>query len=294
MPSTLLSPKPKPNLSFEAIGTHWVIETPEPLADSLKQVILERIELFDRTYSRFRDDSIVAAMARRAGTYQFPDDCLPLIGYYRELYELTGGKVTPLVGRALEEIGYGKDYSLKENEVSAIPAWDEVMEWQGSRVVTKKPVVLDVGAAGKGYLVDIIGVLLEKHEIREYVIDASGDMRLRGDAMQRIGLENPYDPTMVIGVMNLQNASLCASAINRRQWGGGMHHVFDPTSLSPTRAVVATWVAAETTMIADGLATALFFVDGKTLQQKWKFQYVRLMADGKLSHSHEFMGELFI
>lgn len=294
MPSTLSNHRLKSSFAFEAIGTHWVIESPEPVADKLKRAVAERIETFDQTYSRFREDSLVASLALRAGTYKFPDDSAALMEYYRVLYDVTHGKLTPLVGRAMEEIGYDKDYSLRVGKAHKVPAWDDAMEWKGSSVTTKRAVVLDIGAAGKGYLVDIIGELLEAHGVGEYVIDAGGDMRHRGDDIQRIGLENPYDPTRVIGIMNMQNASLCASAINRRQWGGGMHHVFDPTSLSPTREVVATWVAAETTMLADGLATALFFTDGTSLQKNWDFQYVRLMADGKISHSHEFMGELFI
>ncbi len=156
------------------------------------------------------------------------------------------------------------------------------------------PILLDFGAAGKGYLVDIIGELLEEKGIHEYVIDASGDIRHRGPDMERIGLENPHDASWVIGIMNVQNASLCASATNRRQWGGGMHHVLDPSSASPARTVVATWARAETTMIADGLATALFFTEGERLREKWDFQYARLEEGGKVSHSHEFMGELFI
>ena len=73
-----------------------------------------------------------------------------------------------------------------------------------------------------------------------------------------------------------------------------MHHVFDPYLASPTRDVTATWAMTDSTMVADGLATALFFVDGEQLSKNWDFRYVRLMTDGKLSHSHEFMGELFI
>ena len=48
---------------FEAIGTQWEIETPEPLGRPWRRRILERIRQFDSTYSRFRPDSLVARVA---------------------------------------------------------------------------------------------------------------------------------------------------------------------------------------------------------------------------------------
>ena len=52
---------------FEAIGTHWEIETHELLGRRLEQRILERIEHFDATYSRFRPDSLVSQIAAAPG-----------------------------------------------------------------------------------------------------------------------------------------------------------------------------------------------------------------------------------
>lgn len=292
--STLSNPKPKPKFTFEAIGTQWVIETPVSLDDALKTAISARIEKFDQTYSRFRSDSLVSEVAKQSGVFEFPQDSEVLVGFYETLYDATDGKVTPLIGRALAQSGYDADYSFVRHKVDDVPRWDEVMAWQGSRLETSRPILLDFGAAGKGYLVDIIGELLKRSGVYEYVIDASGDIRHRGEEVDSIGLENPHDGSRVIGVMNLQNASLCASASNRRQWAGEMHHILDPDLRSPTRAIVATWVRAENTMMADGLATALFFTDGERLREKWDFEYVCLYANGKITHSHEFMGELFI
>ena len=58
---------------LEAIGTAWQIDTREPLAAGETAAVLDRIEQFDRVWSRFRDDSIVAAMAREPGAWQLPD-----------------------------------------------------------------------------------------------------------------------------------------------------------------------------------------------------------------------------
>lgn len=281
-----------PKHKFEAIGTQWEIETPTALPDLVTRELAHRVETFDRTYSRFRDDSLVAQL-RRPGKYTFPKDATALIELYRQLYDATDGAVSPLVGAPLEQAGYDQEYRLApQADIRPAPQWDDAMVWQGADVEVKQPIVLDVGAAGKGYLVDLLGKLLMSHNIHEYVIDASGDVQHRGATIERVGLENPYNALSVVGVAELHNASLCASASNRRSWGD-WHHVVDPRTAKPVREVVATWVIASSTMVADGLATALFFVPPPALAD-WEFQAVRLMNDGRLEYTPNFVGELFI
>lgn len=269
-----------------------MIETASELPTELKKEIGKWLDEFDRTYSRFRDDSLVNSLANATGEYTFPDSATEIIDFYQKLYDITGSKVTPLIGRTLESAGYDKTYSLKPSSLQQTPAWNEAMKWQGSQVVTTTPLVLDIGAAGKGYAVDGVTSLLDRFNISEYVVDASGDIRHRGSDMQRIGLENPLDMSKVIGVMELRNASLCASASNRRAWGD-WHHIVDPTNNLPVRDIIATWVVSEMAMVADGLATALFFVGPEKLSQ-WQFQYVRMYANGRVEYSSDLKGELFV
>lgn len=290
MPSTTSKPKPRHSWQFDAIGTRWSIETARPI-DDVKQHITERIELFDRIYSRFRDDSLVTRMSGVAGTYEFPQDAKALFQIYRKLYEATDGAVSPLVGDVLSAAGYDRDYSLVPSAVLIAPAWDDAMKFESGKLMTNQPLLLDFGAAGKGYLVDIIAGLLERDGYDSYVVDASGDVRVR-KSEQVIGLENPYDASSVIGAVKIDNASLCASATNRRAWGE-WHHVVDPRTGRPVRDVAATWVIAARAVEADALATALFFVPADKLTQ-WDFQYVRLLADGSIERSHDFVGELYI
>jgi thiamine biosynthesis lipoprotein len=278
--------------SFEAIGTRWSIETTDALAADIQRQIHARIDEFDYAYSRFRQESLVARL-RQPGEYVFPADAVELVTFYRDLYVATDGAVTPLIGTALEQAGYDAEYSLRpKSNTAAVPKWHDAMQWNGSTVIIKKPITFDVGAAGKGYLVDIVAGILMSHNINAYVIDASGDIRCKGVGIERIGLENPYDTTSVIGTAELTDSSLCGSAINRRAWGE-WHHIINPKSGKPIQDIVATWVTADTTMLADGLATALFFVPPIALT-KWKFESVRLFANGKIEKTPGFVGELYI
>ena len=284
---------PKHSLRFDAIGTPWVIETATPLTLDIENLIKSRIEAFDKTYSRFRRDSLVLLAAKEAGIYTFPSDAEELFEFYETLYGLTQGKVTPLIGSVLENAGYDADYSFKALPQQELPGLHDALERNKSVIEVKIPVTIDVGAAGKGFLVDEVSKILDQAGIHEYVVDASGDMRHKGLSDNTVGLEHPLDPAKIIGSIGVLNKSLCASASNRRKWGEGQHHIFDPHTLTPANIIIATWVMADSAMVADGLATALFFTDPNVLRKEFSYEYVRMRSDGAIDYSPAFEGKLF-
>lgn len=287
-----------PKLQFAALGTTWTIESAHALG-TVDQLIRDRIESFDQTWSRFRADSLVTAVATRPGSYEFSDDAPPLFDLYDRLFNSTDGAMTPLVGRSLEHLGYDREYSLTVTAPAESAAdWQTAVQRSGSRVTVAEPALIDVGAAGKGHIVDIVGELLRDHDIDEFVIDASGDLLVSsgsrlGGTVHRIALEHPLDPSLAIGVAELSNGSICASGSNRRVWGEGLHHILDGRTGLPTRDVIATWAIAPTALVADGLATALFFADPARLAEDFEFEYVKVFASGATERSRTFHGELF-
>jgi thiamine biosynthesis lipoprotein ApbE len=99
----------------------------------------------------------------RGWAFPLPEDSTVLFDLYDRLYEATGGAVDPLVGRSLELLGYDATYSLtpapaavREAEGPGRPKWSSDVIRDGSTVITHAPLVIDVGAAGKGYLVDLV------------------------------------------------------------------------------------------------------------------------------------------
>lgn len=273
--------------SFEALGTRWEITTPAPLPSAVRARVTAELDRIDHGWSRFRDDSIVADMARSAGDYPIDPRDQPLLAWYRRLYDLTGGALTPLVGRLLSDAGYDANYSLvPRTSLAPVPAWDDVLAGHTGSLRVRTPVLLDVGAAGKGFAVDrvaeIVGAATD-----EYIVDGSGDMRVQRPI--RIALEHPLDPTKAIGVVELAEGAICASAANRRAWAD-WHHIVDPRSGSPSWEVLATWVIAPDAMTADGLATALFFTPAAYLRSAFDFHasgfhHVTIRRNGTVEHT---------
>lgn len=293
MPSTRLKQKPESDLNFEALGTQWYISTPGKITKSIEAQIHKHLEVIDKTWSRFRNDSLVATMSSSAGTYQIDTRDSQLLAWYSELYSATNGKVSPLIGQTISDAGYDQVYSLTPKQaIHQTPVWNDAIELTGTSLIVRHPTLIDVGAAGKGYAVDVICDLLNANGIHTYTIDAGGDIRTRG-TLQRIGLEHPFDATKVIGTVNLASRSICGSATNRRAWGD-WHHIIDPSTSLPTTNIIATWVIADTAMIADGLATALFFVEPDKLTHLADFLYVIIHSDGTVVYSKHKTIELFI
>ncbi len=255
--------------------------------------IKKRIDIFDQTYSRFRDDSLVTRMSKETGIFELPLDAKEMLFLYRDLYLRTGSLVTPLIGNAISDAGYDKEYSLEQKkELGSPPEWEEAIEYRPPSLIVKKPVLLDFGAAGKGYLVDLVGKVLEENSIFEYMIDAGGDILHKGKEPIRIGLENPEDNTQAIGIYPLQNRSICGSAGNRRKWGTFTHIMNPKTLVSPTE-IMAVWVIADTAMVADALATCLFFVPADSLNDAYDFEYILIRSDRSIEKSGNFGGEMF-
>lgn len=284
---------------FEAIGTLWQIDLYQDIPADEQEILLaeikNRIDIFDRNYSRFRDDSLIMKMSRQSGKYRLPDDAEPLFSMYEKLYTITQGHVTPLIGQVLVEAGYDQHYSLAEKTLHPAPLWEENLEYAYPALTVKKPVLLDMGALGKGYLIDIVSDILIRHEIGSFCVDAGGDMlhRRSDGSTLRVGLEHPENSAQVVGVATLGNQSLCGSAGNRRAWGR-FHHIIDPYKLESPRHILGLWTIAETALLADAMSTCLFFVPPEKLLSHYQFEYLILFADHSVQQSQGFEAEVFV
>lgn len=279
--------------TFSAIGTAWQIQTATPLPPGVRRSVTELIDAFDRDWSRFRADSLVTALASGGAAVTSPPDTAAMLDAYVELSAVTAGAVNPLVGDALARRGYDAGYGFVDHGPGPSPQdWTTQLDWSGGRLAMSTPAMIDVGALGKGRLVDRVLAEIAPWVDGRIVVDASGDLAVRGGP-ERVGLEHPYDPRRAIGVWEVTDAALCASATNRRAWGDGLHHVLDARTGQPVRTVAATWALAADAMTADAVATALFFDGGPELAHRWDVQWVRMTTDGRVEWSPNCKAELF-
>lgn len=174
---------------------------------------------------------------------------------------------------------------------------------------TRRAVHLDFGAAGKGYLVDLLAGMLHEHGLTgPLVIDAGGDLRVEGlgpdSTALRIGLEDPSDAGRAVGLAQVGSGSLCASSPSRRHWLGA-HHLINALDGKPSGSVAASWAfvpinaqsSTYPTAVADGLATALFVTDPTVLRRSFTYECALLdagSADRTARRSAGFPGSFFM
>lgn len=231
---------------FEAIGTHWWLERLDgnEFDEPTKRALQAYTDEFDRRYSRFRDDSLIAELAENGVVRRIPTELFRMLNFASKLYDETDGVFTPLVGGALQGLGYGK----LQGTISAgdsLSSKDSGLAWNKRSVRVNKGVVLDFGGFGKGWLIDEYAKIL--------YIQASEPISF--------ALEHPYNPTLKIGDIRIQKGALAASSTVKRAWdhnGQRQHHIIDPaTGKSSDSDVVASFVCAHTALVADSLATVL-------------------------------------
>ncbi len=285
--------------AFEAIGTHFEITIWDELPPHRAQAVLAHVEQlahdFDALYSRFKHDSLVSKLAKTTGSVAVPLDLVEMLRLYSVLYGATDGKFTPTIASALEDVGYDAKYSLVAKEVvRPVPQFDKAITIvSDTELVLHEEVLLDLGAVGKGYLVDRIYDYLHHEGIGRFLVNGSGDIRYYSVQGEPIvcGLEHPLDEKQVIGTLELNGGALCASAINRRQWGEYNHYI-DPTTGTSPSYVLATWVQAPTAALADAYSSALFFTDPLLLTSH-AFEYLVMNRDLHIKKSAGFTADFF-
>ena len=181
---------------FDAIGTPWEIETSEPLDDARARGGRACSSTRStREWSRFRRR--LAGVARsRAAAAPCPRPATPraMLDAYAALSDATDGAVNPLVGASLERLGY--DAALLARRPRCRPRAGGLAR-AGSRGATSgsrspNPRSSTSARSARGRLVDLVMDVVAAAVPGDVVVDASGDLAVRG-APQRIGLEHPFD-----------------------------------------------------------------------------------------------------
>ena len=129
--------------NFGAIGTTWQIDITTNISEQKEaeifSAITKRIDEFDKTYSRFRNDSLIMKIALESGVFVFPEDAKKMFDLYHKLYIETNGLFTPFVGQILSDAGYDATYTLvQKKELESPPLWEQAMEYSYPNLLVKK------------------------------------------------------------------------------------------------------------------------------------------------------------
>lgn len=244
-------------LELDALGTHWWIE---PLDDdiplALQTTITDFIRQFERTYTRFSDDSLLGQLNARKRLAHPPQEMFDMLSFARNVQRQTGNVFNISVGGELVRRGYGKtgQGAISHN------IWDEV-KLSPDEINIPSEISLDFGGFGKGWLIDQVGELLQTNGVEHFVINGGGDILVYAAEPIELALEHPLDPAKAIGSTRITRGALAVSSSVKRSWqkdGVRQHHIIDPRTGAPsTSDILSTYIRADAALIADVCATIL-------------------------------------
>jgi thiamine biosynthesis lipoprotein len=173
---------------------------------------------------------------------------------------------------------------------------------QGQEVNKRTPLLqVDLGGIAKGYAVDRAIAVLKEHGVTSAAVNAGGDMYLLGPHSElqgrperpwRIGIQHPRHKETLLETVQVSDRAVVTSGDYERFFeedGVRYHHIFDPKNGLPARGCQSVTIIADSVVLADALATAVFVL-GPTAGLQLLTQYPEaeglvVAADGTLHSS---------
>lgn len=221
----------------------------------------------------------------------------------KEIYKITNGYFDPTVGDIVNLYGLGsKNLNVKadSSSVDSLMVYvglDKVSITDGNLIVRKYPqTVLDFNGIAKGYGVDLLGELLEKNGVENYLAEIGGEIRTKGKNLKsgktwRLGIDDPRtetNPGELQGIVELKDQSLATSGNYRKfQYdsvsGEKYVHIIDPKSgYTMKGSMLSVSVIADDCATADAYATAFMAMgvkEAKNIAQNQKEVEVYFIYD---------------
>ena len=257
-------------MRFEALGctVHVGVEESSELttARALTEQVLRDV---DEVASRFRTDSDLSRVNAHAGTWVEVDPLLvSAVTLACSAAADTDGLVHPLLGRALIELGYDRDFEalvalptggVLETTPPGPTSWQQIDLDPAGALRIPAGTALDLGATGKAWCADLAAAALREHLDHGAIISVGGDLATVGDAPWLVDVSEQPDGPLAQRV-ELRGGALATSSTRVRRWTRGghhRHHLLDPRTGQPAREVWRTvTVAAPSCTEANTVSTA--------------------------------------
>ena len=267
------TPQGMERVHFPAMGTTVTLLLPTGAAARGAEAVQSLFAFWERTLSRFRPDSELARLNAHVGA---PVAVSPLlcdvVATALAAARATDGLYDPTLLRPLVALGYDRPFDRLPTYLPAVASvigsgggWRRITLDAAQRRITLPPGVgLDLGGIAKGLAVDAALARLAALGIADAVINAGGDLAVRG-------LPPGWDvwPIAVPGrrqfwMIPLHHGAIATSGIARRRWqqgGAPRHHLLDPRTSQPSASGLwSVTVAAGTCGQAEVAAKTAFLL----------------------------------
>lgn len=263
-------------VSGETMGTRWSAQFHAPIGIDARTIVddlARAVGTVDAQMSTWRADSDLSRLNRAApgGWVTLPAALSNVLLRAADIARDTDNAFHIGVGELVDAWGFGPrgdSATCPPADPTRCPPLDQVLEIDAGNRRARRlvEVAFDLGGIAKGFGVDELARVLDRHGVGSWLVGIDGELRARGakpDATAwSIGIELPeFDRRSAMGVIELGDAAIATSG-DYRHWrqvdGERIAHTMDPRTGAPLRNDVAsvTVIAPDCTS-ADAYATAL-------------------------------------
>lgn len=268
--------------SGRSMGTTWSAQmlVPPGVDADLEAALQRELDEIVAQMSHWEESSLLARYNRAPGGswHALPPQFFEVADFALRVLEDTAGAYDPAAGALVKLWGFGPT-GRHDSAGFQAPTASEVastlarraratpqLDRAGRRLLQPGGAILDFSSIAKGYGVDRLGLCLERHGVRHYLVEVGGE--LRGAGMKPGGepwwveIEGvPDAASSPQAVVALHGLAIATSGDYRSYYGHGRSrssHTLDPRTGYPiAHGVASCTVVAATCMVADALSTAL-------------------------------------
>ena len=273
-PRAHLVERARPAMGSELRLTAWTAD--ETAAVEAFTAVFGEFDRLEDLMSVWRDGSDIQRLDAAAGDHPVPisPDVREVLRIARQVSEWTDGRFD-VTFAALSGL-WKFDYQDKDD---TIPDRAEVLkrlpligyrdlsvdERAGTAFLKRKGMRVNLGGIGKGYATDRAVEILRARGLRDFMIQAGGDLYAagrRGDRPWRVGIRDPRGPAdRSFAALDLSDSTFSTSGDYERFFikdGRRYHHILDLSVGEPARGCRSVTLVTGRAVIADALAKGVF------------------------------------
>jgi FAD:protein FMN transferase len=268
-----MSSVPAPPLSrfaFKAMGSPCEIQlyaADQAQAQVASERAIAEVERLEARYSRFRSDSLLAAINRVAGTggsITVDEETAGLIHYADTCFRQSDGLFDITSGVLRRVWRFDQNRLPDRTQIEALLdkiGWQKV-RWDSPRLEFPRGMELDLGGVVKEYAADRVAALLWNGGTRHGLVNLGGDVRIVGPppdgSSWHVGVQHPRDKGAAIGTLALTHGAVATSGDYERciiVEGVRYGHVINPKTGWPVRHMASVTVVGNLCVVAGSAST---------------------------------------
>ncbi len=260
----------------------------EDAANRAFEQVFAEFDRLDALMSVWRENSDVLRINAAAGKapVKVSPETVEALTIARQVSEWTHGKFDVTFGALSEVWKFDQDQDdtvpTQAQIAARLPLIDYrrlvVDENAGTAFLERAGMRVHLGGIGKGYAVDRAVAMMKAAGLKDFSIQAGGDLYVagrRGDRPWRLGIADPRAPDgQIFARVELSDSTFSTSGDYERFFvkdGVRYHHILDPATGQPARLSRSVTIASTRAVIADGLSTGVFLLgpdEGMALIEK--------------------------